>query len=156
MRLQGMGENLMASPYLWLVSFHIIAFTSWMCGMLYLPRLYVYHVAAIPGGELSETLKTMERKLLRLIINPAMIATWIFGISLVYVNGWQNMKHEGWFHAKLGLLVLMQLLHACFARWRRDFARDKNVHSAKFYRIFNELPAVLLVAIVLLAVVKPF
>jgi putative membrane protein len=142
--------------YLCVVALHIISIIAWMAGMLYLPRLYVYHVGAKPGGELSETLKVMERKLLRLIINPAMIATWCFGIWLVSIDGPQNLMHEGWFHVKVALLVLMQILHAMFARWRKDFANDRNVHSAKFYRLINEAPMVLIVVIVFLAVVKPF
>ncbi len=146
----------MANLYLWIVAFHIISLIAWMAGMLYLPRLYVYHVGAIPGGEASEMLKIMERRLLRFIINPAMIATWGFGLWLVHIDGWAELKHAGWFHVKLTLLILMQVLHALFARWRRDFANDRNVHSAKFYRIMNEAPTVLLIVIVLLAVVKPF
>lgn len=142
--------------YLWIISLHIVSIIAWMAGMLYLPRLYVYHASAKPGGEASQMLKIMERRLLRLIINPAMIATWIFGLWLVHIDGWAELKHAGWFHVKVALLVLMQVMHALFARWRRDFAADRNVHSAKFYRIINEAPFVLIIVIVLLAVVKPF
>ena len=142
--------------YLWIKALHVISIIAWMAGMLYLPRLYVYHVGCKSGSEASEMLKIMERRLLRRIINPAMIATWVFGIWLVNIVGWDDLKHAGWFHVKLSLLVLMQILHAMFARWRRDFANDRNVHSAKFYRIINEAPAVLIVVIVLLAIVKPF
>jgi putative membrane protein len=137
----------------WLLAFHIVAVIAWMAGMLYLPRLFVYHAAATPGSELSETLKTMERRLLRLILNPAMIAAWLLGLALAtFGQHWG----EGWFHAKLALLLLMQLCHAAFARWRRQFAADANRHSPRFYRIANEVPTLLLIGIVLLAVLRPF
>lgn len=124
--------------------------------MLYLPRLYVYHCGVKAGSEASEMLKLMERRLLRFIINPAMIASWGFGIWLITIVGLEYLKTAGWFHIKVTLLVGMQILHACFARWRRAFAEDRNIHSAKFYRIMNEAPTLLLIVIVLLAVVKPF
>lgn len=124
--------------------------------MLYLPRLYVYHVSAVPGGEASEMLKIMERRLLRFIINPAMIATWILGLWLISIDGWDNLKHAGWFHVKLTMLVLMQICHAMLARWRKDFAADRNVHTARFYRWVNEVPTVLMIIIVLMAIIKPF
>lgn len=137
----------------WLLALHIIAVIAWMAGMLYLPRLFVYHADAKPGSELSETLKVMERRLLRLIVNPAMIATWVLGLALATFG---DQWGEGWFHAKLALLLAMQLAHAAFARWRRQFAADANRHGARFYRIANELPTLLLVGIVLLAVLRPF
>jgi protoporphyrinogen IX oxidase len=139
--------------YLWLKALHIIAVIAWMAGMLYLPRLYVYHVSAEKGSIQSETFKVMERRLLRAIINPAMIAAWIFGLALAWT---QNLWAAPWFLAKLGLLVLMQIGHAAFARWRRDFAADRNTRSAVFYRVANEVPTLILVGIVILAVVKPF
>jgi putative membrane protein len=144
--------------YNWLLALHIIAVIAWMAGMLYLPRLYVYHAKALQegaakGSELSETFKVMERRLLRGIINPAMIAAWILGLSLA----WQgNHWLEGWFHAKVVLLIGMQIIHAGLARWRRAFAKDANVHSDRFYRFMNEVPTLLLIGIVILAVVKPF
>ena len=139
--------------YSWLLAFHIISFTAWMAGMLYLPRLYVYHTGAAKGSELSETFKVMERRLLRGIINPAMIGTWMFGLLLA----WQGHHWgEGWFHAKLVLLLGMQLTHAAYARWRRQLAADDNRHSRDFYRAMNEVPTLLLIGIVLLAVLKPF
>ena len=144
------------SFYPWAKVVHVLAVISWMAGMLYLPRLYVYHAGVKPGSEASEMLKVMERRLLRLIINPAMAATWIFGLWLVSILGWENLKHAGWFHAKLTLVILMQVAHAFFARWRRAFAEDRNIHTAKFYRIINEVPALLMIIIVLLVVVKPF
>jgi putative membrane protein len=139
--------------YNWLLALHIIAVIAWMAGMLYLPRLYVYHARAAKGSELSETFKVMERRLLRGIINPAMIAAWILGLCLA----WQGHHWmEGWFHAKLALLLGMQLIHAALARWRRAFAEDRNTRSDRFYRFMNEVPTLLLIGIVILAVVKPF
>jgi len=139
--------------YNWLLALHIIAVIAWMAGMLYLPRLFVYHARAAKGSELSETFKVMERRLLRGIINPAMIAAWLLGLTLA----WQGDHWaEGWFHAKLALLIGMQLIHAALARWRRAFANDANTHSDRFYRFMNEVPTLLLIGIVILAVVKPF
>jgi putative membrane protein len=142
--------------YLWIKSIHIIAVISWMAGMLYLPRLYVYHTGVKAGSEASEMLKVMERRLLRFIINPAMILTWIFGIWLAGMYGWDSLKHAGWFHIKLTMVVLMQICHAFLARWRKDFAADRNTHTAKFYRIVNEVPTLLMIIIVLMVVIKPF
>src|SRR3954470_6555424 len=139
--------------YDWLLALHIIAVIAWMAGMLYLPRLFVYHARAAPGSELSETFKVMERRLLRAIINPAMVAAWILGLLLA----WQGDHwREGWLHAKLLLLVGMQVAHAGLSRWRRAFARDANIHSEGFYRFINEIPTLLLIGIVIFAVVKPF
>ena len=143
----------MVELYPWIKALHIISAIAWMAGMLYLPRLYVYHAGAARGSELSETFKTMERRLLRAIINPAMIATWVFGLAMAHIG---DLWDQGWFHAKLALLVAMQLVHAAYARWRRHFAADANRHPARIYRIANEIPTVLMIAIVVLAVVKPF
>ena len=139
--------------YDWLKAFHIIAVISWMAGMLYLPRLFVYHCEAEPGSKQSETFKTMERRLLRAIINPAMIATWILGFALVWEGSWIR---AGWFHAKFILVLAMSAVHGLLARYVREFAADQNRHSQKFYRIINEVPTVLMIGIVLLAVLKPF
>lgn len=139
--------------YDWLKAFHIISFTAWMAGMLYLPRLYVYHVNAKKGSELSETLKIMERRLLRLIINPAMIGTYIFGIWMLTLN--PELLHQPFMHAKLSLLVLMQITHAMLARYRRHFAEDRNIHTTRFYRMLNEVPTLLLIGIVIMIIVKP-
>lgn len=146
--------NFIFEHYFWVKSFHIIAVMAWMAGMLYLPRLYVYHAGAAKGSDLSETLKVMERRLLRIIINPAMIAAWAFGIMMIYAN--PELLGMGWLHAKFACLIAMQIVHALFARWRRHFANDANRHSAKFYRIVNEVPTALLIAIVIMAVAKPF
>ena len=139
--------------YEWIKALHVISVIFWMAGMLYLPRLFVYHASAKPGSELSETLKVMERRLLRLIINPAMIATFAFGIWMIVLN--KNILHEHFMHAKLGLVLLLTLLHAFLARCRRGFAKDRNTHSAKFYRILNEVPALLIVGIVIMIIVRP-
>jgi protoporphyrinogen IX oxidase len=142
--------------YLWLKAFHIIAVIAWMAGMLYLPRLFVYHCQAEPGSKQSETFKLMEWRLLKLIINPAMIATWVIGLALIWQMGWDAFVQAGWLHAKLALVITMSAVHGFFVRWVKDFATDSNAHSQKFYRIANEIPTVLLVIIVLLVVVKPF
>ena len=142
--------------YLWIKALHIIAVISWMAGMLYLPRLYVYHCGVARGSEASEMLKIMERRLMRLIINPAMIASFALGLALVFTLGWETLKTAGWFHAKLLLVLLMGGFHGALSKWRKDFEADRNTKTAKFYRIANEVPTVLMVAIVILAVVKPF
>jgi protoporphyrinogen IX oxidase len=139
--------------YSWLKAFHIIAVIAWMAGMLYLPRLFVYHCAAERGSIQSETFKVMERRLLRAIINPAMIAAWLLGLWLAWQGHWFA---SGWLQAKLALVLAMSALHGLFARWVKAFAADANPHSQKFYRIINEVPTILLIAIVILVVVKPF
>jgi putative membrane protein len=139
--------------YPWLKAFHIIAVIAWMAGMLYLPRLFVYHCEAEPGSRQSETFKVMEQRLLRAIINPAMVVTWALGLWLAWDGGWLT---AGWLYAKLVLVLAMSALHGLWARWVRDFAADRNRHSQRFYRIVNEFPTLLLIGIVILAVVKPF
>lgn len=132
---------------------HIISVIAWMAGMLYLPRLMVYHADTTVGTDKSETFKIMERRLLKAIINPAMIATWIFGLWMVYLG---ELWTEGWMHAKFALVLLMSAGHGVFARWVREFANDVNTRPAKIYRIANEVPTVLMIAIVFLVVLKPF
>jgi putative membrane protein len=139
--------------YEWLKALHIIAVIAWMAGMLYLPRLFVYHCEAEPGSRQSETFKVMERRLLKAIINPAMIATWILGLWLAWEGGWLK---AGWFHGKLALVIALSALHGFFVRWVKDFAADRNRHSQKFYRWVNEIPTVLMIVTVILVVVKPF
>ena len=139
--------------YEWAKAFHIIAVIAWMAGMLYLPRLFVYHCLAEPGSPQSETFKVMERRLLKAIINPAMIATWALGLWLAWYGGWYR---AGWFLTKFALVLVLSGLHGLFARWVRDFSQDRNLHGQRFYRIINEIPTLLLIAIVILAVVKPF
>ena len=139
--------------YLWLKAFHIIAVVAWMAGLFYLPRLMVYHRRTAIGGETSETFKVMERRLLKAIINPAMIVTWLAGLYLAWAGHWYA---SGWFHAKLTLVLILSGVHGFFSRWVKDFAADKNTRSQKFYRIINEVPTVLMVFIVILVIVKPF
>jgi putative membrane protein len=139
--------------YEWIKAFHIIAVIAWMAGMLYLPRLFVYHCDAPVGSPQSETFKMMERRLLRLIINPAMIATWLLGLWLAWLGGW---FFAPWLHAKLVLVLAMSAVHGFFARWYKAFAADRNRYSQRFYRIINEVPTAILIAAVILAVVKPF
>ncbi len=143
----------MTALYAWLKAFHVIAVIAWMAGMLYLPRLFVYHCAAEKGSVQSETFKVMERRLLRAIINPAMIATWILGLWLAWSGHWFD---SGWLQAKFTLVLALSALHGLFARWVKAFAIDANRHSQRFYRIINEIPTLLMIAIVILAVVKPF
>lgn len=140
--------------YQWIEALHVIAVIAWMAGMLYLPRLFVYHVGAAQGSEMTETFKTMERRLLRVIINPAMIATFVFGIWMIVMN--PDLLHQGWLHGKLALVAGMVALHVMLARWRRAFAEDRNIHSAKFYRVINEVPTLLMIGIVILVMIKPF
>jgi putative membrane protein len=143
----------LGEAYLWVKAAHILAVIAWMAGFLYLPRLYVYHCQAEPGSVQSETFKVMERRLLRGIMNPSMILAWILGLMLmVNIEAWEG----GWFHAKATMLVILTVLHMMTARWRKDFEADANRHSERFYRIMNEVPAVLMVGIVIMAVVKPF
>jgi putative membrane protein len=141
--------------YNYVKAFHLIAAISWMAGMLYLPRLYVYHTDAKRGSELSETLKTMEHRLLRYIINPAMILTWLLGLVLIFGFNVIDMRTAGWLHVKLTAVVVLTVLHVLLSRWRKDFAADRNTRSAGFFRIMNEVPTVLLIIIVIMVIVKP-
>lgn len=142
--------------YLWIKALHVIAVIAWMAGMLYLPRLFVYHASAPKGGELSETLKIMERRLLRFIINPAMIATFLFGGLMLWSNWDGLMMGAGWMHAKLLFVFLLSGVHGMLAGARKKFARDENIRPAKYYRILNEVPTVLMIGIVIFVIVKPF
>lgn len=139
--------------YDWIKALHVIAVIAWMAGMLYLPRLMVYHCAAEIGSVQSETFKVMERRLLKAIINPAMITAWLAGLWLIWAGGWIS---SGWLHAKLVLVLLMSAMHGYLARWVREFAADANTRPARFYRIANEVPTVLMIGIVILVIVKPF
>ncbi len=146
-------QDFVTEYYLIIKALHIISFVAWMAGMLYLPRLYVYHADKAPGSEASEMLKIMEHRLLRYITNPAMIATFLFGGLLLMQSG---IFEQGWVHMKLMLLFFMAGIHGMFARWRKVFATDSNTRPASYYRMMNEVPTVLMIGIVLLAVVKPF
>lgn len=143
---------MLENTYLIVKALHIISVISWMCGLLYLPRLFVYHTSAKPGGELDKTLQIMEKKLLRFIMNPAMIASFVFGIWLINFIGFDEI----WLHIKLTLVLILTVFHAFLAICRKNFASGTNKKSGKFYRIINEVPTLLLVAIVFLAVLKPF
>jgi len=138
--------------YVWIKAVHVIAVISWMAGMLYLPRLLVYHCEAEIGSKQSETFKTMERRLLKAIINPAMMVAWAAGLYLAWSGHWFT---TGWFDAKLVLVLVLSGIHGYLARWVRDFSLDRNRRSHKFYRIINEMPALLMMGIVILVIVKP-
>lgn len=147
------GKKMM-ELYLWVKAFHVIAVISWMAGMLYLPRLYVYHTGVEVGSDMDKTFQIMEHRLLRYIINPAMIVTFILGIWLIFIVGFENLN--GWFHVKLALVLLMAAVHGFLARCRKKFLHGKNTYSITFYRILNEVPTLLMVIIVILVIVKPF
>ncbi len=140
--------------YNWLRAVHIIAIIAWMAGLLYLPRLFAYHAAASRASELSETLKIMESRLLRIIMNPAMGAAWLFGLLMMAAN--PGLMQHGWMHVKILCVVLMTVLHMVFSRWRRDFATDSNTRPARFYKLWNEAPTFLMIVIVIMAVAEPF
>lgn len=141
------------AAYMWVKAVHVMAIISWMAGMLYLPRLFVYHCDAAPGSELSETFKVMERRLLRAIINPAMGLSWILGLWLAWRGGFLM---AGWFHAKLAAVLVLSGIHGFLSASVRRFAEDRNTVSSRNWRIVNEVPAVLMVLIVILVIVKPF
>ena len=143
-----------AEAFAWVKALHIISIIAWMAGMLYLPRLFVYHADALQGSDKSETFKIMERRLLRAIMNPAMVSSIIFGLLLIHASGpaiWETI----WFPIKLAAIVGMIVQHMFLARWRRVFAEDRNKRPARFYRFMNEVPTVLMIVIVIMAVVKP-
>ncbi|MFQ5625627.1 MAG: protoporphyrinogen oxidase HemJ [Methyloligellaceae bacterium] len=142
--------------YLILKSLHIMTVIAWMAGLFYLPRLYVYHADAKPGSEMSETFKVMERRLLKAIMTPAMVASWVLGLWLAFGSGAVDWPAENWFHAKLLCVVLLSGLHMALAKWRKDFEADRNERPARFYRIVNEVPTILMACIVLLVILRPF
>ena len=146
--------ELSATAYLWVKALHVMSVIAWMAGLLYLPRLFVYHVDAAPGSAQSETFKVMERRLLRGIMNPAMIASLLFGGIMMAAN--PGLFAGGWFHAKLAAVVPLLAMHMAMAGWRRAFAEDRNGRSGRFYRFMNEVPAVLMVVIVVMVIVRPF
>ncbi|GGF32593.1 membrane protein [Aliidongia dinghuensis] len=147
--------DFLAAAYPWIKSLHIISVIAWMASMLYLPRLFVYHAAAPAGSAQSEIFKVMERRLSRGIMLPAMTATLVFGGLLLSTPGVVDW-HNGWIHAKLGLVFAMLVVQHFLGGWRRAFAEDRNRHSERFYRVVNEVPTVLMIGIVILVVVKPF
>jgi putative membrane protein len=141
--------------YPWTKALHVISLIAWMAGMLYLPRLYVYHCDTLPGSVESERFKVMEYRLLRQITNPAMIATWTFGILLVLTPGVIDWSAH-WWHVKLTCVLLLSGFHGMLSRWRREFANDQRHRPQRFYRIANEVPTVLMVIIVIMVIVRPF
>lgn len=145
----------LASWYPWIKALHIISVMAWMAGMLYLPRLFVYHADAEPGSVQSETFKTMERRLLRAIINPAMIASILFGGLLAATPGFVDWS-QAWIWVKLAAVLGLVVVHHFFARWRKEFAEDRNRRPAGFYRKVNEVPTLALIVAVIMVVVKPF
>jgi putative membrane protein len=141
--------------YLWVKALHVVAVIAWMAGMLYLPRLYVYHCEVTAGSAESERFKVMERRLLKQIINPAMAAVWGLGILLVLTPGVIDWG-AGWWHVKLAAVLLMSGFHGALSRWRRDFLEDRNTRPQRFYRIANEVPTLLILVIVVMVIVRPF
>lgn len=146
-------QEFLSMNYEWLRAFHIISVIAWMSGMLYLPRLFIYHIDAEKGSDKSETFKLMERRLLRLIINPAMIAAWVFGGLMLWAN--PVLLSVPSIHVKLTCVLLMTLLHHAYVRWMKAFQKDENTHNAKYYRIVNEIPTILMIIIVIMAVAEP-
>jgi putative membrane protein len=146
-------DGCMQNLAIWIKALHVLAVISWMAGMLYLPRLFVYHTEAEPGSKQSETFKTMERRLLRGIMLPSMIVTWLSGLFIAWSFGFFTAP---WLHAKIALVFLMSAVHGYLAERVRTFAADRNDKSPQFYRVINEVPTVLLIGIVVLVVVKPF
>ncbi len=143
---------LSADGYLWVKAVHVIAIISWMAGMLYLPRLFVYHCTVDPRSEASATFKVMERRLVKAIMTPAMVLAWVLGLVMAVDV---NLFAQHWFHAKLLAVVGMTLTHVFLARCKTAFAEDRNIRSQKFYRVINEVPTLLMIAIVILVIVKP-
>lgn len=148
-------QEFLSLNYEWFRAFHLIAVISWMAGMLYLPRLFVYHASVENHTPQSETFKIMEQRLLRYIMNPAMVAAWGIGLLMLYANP-AILQDQGWMHAKLLLALILSGLHGYFAVIRKKFSRGENICSARFYRILNEAPTVLMILIIILAVVEPF
>ncbi|HVC60865.1 MAG TPA: protoporphyrinogen oxidase HemJ [Acetobacteraceae bacterium] len=150
-----MTLDVLRTVYPWIKAMHVIAMVAWMAGLFYLPRLYVYHCETAPGSPESERFKVMERRLLRQIATPAMIATWTFGIVLVLTPGILDWGW-GWWHVKLAAVILLSGFHGMVSRWRRDFLVDRNVRPQGFYRLANEVPTLLLAVIVVMVIVRPF
>lgn len=150
-----MIASALAHAYLWIKALHVISLIAWMAGMFYLPRLFVYHCRVEPGSAESERLKVMERRLLKQIINPAMIATWIFGLLLVATPGIIDTS-SFWFPVKLLAVLALSGFHGAMTAWRRAFMEDRNIKPQRFYRVANEVPTLLMVLIVIMVIVKPF
>ncbi len=138
--------------YLWIKALHVIAIIAWMAGLLYLPRLFVYH-AQVGSGPQAELFKVMERRLLRYIMTPAMIVAWAAGLYLIFAGDW---LHAPWLHAKVALVLLLSAAHGHDAMLVKRFSRDENRHTDRYYRVINEIPTLLMIGVVILVVVKPF
>jgi protoporphyrinogen IX oxidase len=151
--LGGLFVGVSVGAYAWIKALHVVAIIAWMAGLLYLPRLFVYHCAAAAGSETSETFKVMERRLLRAIMTPAMIATWVFGLWLMARGAWHT---AGWMHAKFACVIALSGVHGYLSAAVRAFAEDRNTRAARHWRIVNEAPTALMIVIVVLVVVKPF
>ena len=147
--------NFLLDVYLWVKALHVISMVAWMAGLFYLPRLFVYHCQTQRGSTDSERFKVMERKLLRQIMNPALIATYVFGLLMAFTPGVIDWTAP-WWHVKISAIVVLTVFHMALGRWRKDFLHDRNTRSERFYRVANEIPTVLLVVIVVMVVVKPF
>ena len=145
----------MDEPYQWIKALHVISVIAWMAGMFYLPRLFVYHAETEPGSDKSETFKIMERRLLRAIMNPAMVAAYIFGILLLISSPLVDWA-AGWLWIKLAMITVLTVLHHLYGLWRKTFERDENTRPPRFYKIMNEAPTLAMIVLVLMVVVKPF
>jgi putative membrane protein len=143
----------MADYYLWIKAFHLMAVIAWMAGLFYLPRIFAYHADVEFGSDTDKIFQKMERRLLRIIMNPAMILTYILGFMLIDILGIKNLGM--WFHWKFTLVLLMTALHGFMAYWRKKFVAGNNSHSNRFYRIVNEVPTILMIIIVILVIVRP-
>ena len=153
--MEVLGDFLSAA-YPWTKALHVISVIAWMAGLFYLPRLFVYHAERAPEpGELGETFKVMERRLLKFIMNPASVATWVFGLMLVFTPGVIDWS-EPWVHFKAALVVAMTAYHHALVRWWMAFDADRNRHSGRFYRLANEVPTLLMIGIVVMVMVRPF
>lgn len=144
----------MENYYSWFKVLHIFAVISWMAGLLYLPRLYVYHTRVKSGSEADKLFQIMEHRLLRLIMNPSMIGVYVFGLINAHIYGFAVLGM--WFHIKMAAVLGLSLMHGLLAKWRKDFANGNNSHTEKFYRIINEIPAILMLIAVIMVVIKPF
>lgn len=144
----------MSDYYEWFKAFHAISVIAWMCGILYLPRLFVYHTRAKVGSEMDKTFQIMEYRLLKFIMNPAMISSYFFGLLLAHIYGFKALG--AWFHIKMFAILVITLIHGLLARWRKDFVDGQNKHSEHFYRVANEIPTIAMIVAVIMVIVKPF
>ena len=148
--------HVLTVAYPWTKALHVVAIVSWMAGLLYLPRLFVYHAErGRPGSELSETFKVMERRLLKVIMRPASIATWVLGLLLAGTPGVVDWG-SGWIYVKLAAVLVLTWFHHWLLKRAKDFAADNNRVSARTFRMMNEVPTLALVVIAIMVVVKPF